>query len=110
MTDRQFRYYREDFGEIPVRVVHMDLVFDVFDDHTRVTSDLHLESRDQPLPEFALNAKNLEILSVTCPGHACSHRYDPEKACLRSGLMTRSPENTIHCPYRNHLPADKKYS
>ena len=49
MTDRMFRYYKEDFGKIPVRVIHMDLVFDVFDDHTKVTSDLHAESRDNPL-------------------------------------------------------------
>ncbi len=43
----------------------MDLVFDVFDDHTTVTSDLHAESRDNPLTEILLNAKNLEIISVS---------------------------------------------
>ena len=52
MTDRMFRYYKEDFGKIPIRVIHMDLVFDVFDDHTTVTSDLHAESRDSPLMEI----------------------------------------------------------
>jgi aminopeptidase N len=77
-----FRYYKEDFGAIPVRVVHMDLVFDVFDDHTRVISDLHAESRESPLPELVLNAKNLEIHSVTCSGHACSHTYDPAAGSL----------------------------
>jgi aminopeptidase N len=76
MTDRLFRYYKEDFKELPVRVVHMDLVFDVFDDHTKVVADLHAESRDRPLPGIVLNAKNLEIISVSCPGHACSHQYD----------------------------------
>jgi aminopeptidase N len=54
----------------------MDLVFDVFDDHTRVTSDLHIESRDRPLTELVLNAKDLGILAVGCPDHACSSRYD----------------------------------
>ena len=29
MTDRMFRYDKEDFGKIPIRVIHMDLVFDV---------------------------------------------------------------------------------
>ena len=82
MTDRLFRYYKEDFGKIPLRVVHMDLVFDVFDDHTRVHSDLHAESRENPLSEISLNAKNLEIIAVNCPGHACSHRYDAEKSRL----------------------------
>ena len=76
MTDRLFRYYKTDFGTIPVRVIHMDLIFDVFEDHTKVISDLHAESRDRPLPEIVLNAKNLEILSVSCPGHDCSHGYD----------------------------------
>ena len=27
MTDRMFRYDKEDFGKIPIRVIHMDLVF-----------------------------------------------------------------------------------
>jgi aminopeptidase N len=76
MGDRLFRYYKEDFGKIPVRVMHMALVFDVFDDHTKVTSDLLAESRESPLPELVLNAKNLEIISVTCMGHDCSHIYD----------------------------------
>jgi aminopeptidase N len=79
MSDRLFRYYKEDFGKIPVRVIHIDLVFDVFDDHTNVTSDLHVESRESPLPELVLNAKNLEIMSVSCPNHECSHTYNIAK-------------------------------
>jgi aminopeptidase N len=76
MTSRLFRYYKEDFRELPVRVIHMDLTFDVFDDHTNVSSGLQLESRDRPLAELALDAKNLEIIAVSCPGHECSHAYD----------------------------------
>jgi aminopeptidase N len=82
MTDRLFRYYKEDFGKIPVRVIHMDLIFDVFDDHTKVLSDLHAESRDSPLPGIVLDAKNLEIISVNCPGHECSFRYDTAESKL----------------------------
>jgi aminopeptidase N len=82
MTDRLFRYYKDDFKEIPVRVIHMDLIFDVFDDHTKVIADLHAEARDHPLPELVLNAKNLEILAVSTPGHACSHRYDAAESRL----------------------------
>ena len=82
MTDRLFRYYKDDFGKIPVRVIHMDLIFDVFDDHTKVTSDLHAESHGCLLFDLALNAKNLEILTVTCPGHDCSYEYDPQKSIL----------------------------
>jgi aminopeptidase N len=76
MTSRLFRYYKEDFGQVPVRVLHMDLTFDVYDDHTKVISDLHATSRDNPLPEIALDAKNLEIISVSCPEHECSYVYN----------------------------------
>ena len=82
MTDRLFRYYKKDFGKIPIRVIHMDLIFDVFSDHTKVTSDLHAESRDSPLLEIVLNAKNLDIITVSCPGHECSHVYDPAESKL----------------------------
>jgi aminopeptidase N len=99
MTDRLFRYYREDFGEIPVRVVHMDLVFDVFDDHTRVTSDLHLESRDLPLSRLDLNAKELEILAVTSHPFRSSYRYDPAKSLLAIRFFDPIPPRaplTVH--------------
>jgi aminopeptidase N len=82
MNDRLFRYYKEDFGKIPVKVIHMDLVFDVFDDHTKVTSDLLAESCDSPLTEIILNAKKLEIISVSCLGHECSIRYDAAESKL----------------------------
>ena len=82
MTDRLFRYYKEDFGKIPVRVIHMDLTFDVHDDHTKVSSALHVESLDSPLSEIVLNAKNLEIISVRCPGNPCIHQYDAEASVL----------------------------
>ena len=79
MTSRMFRYYRDDFGKVPFRVIHMDLIFDVFDNHTRVTSDLHAESRDSPLGEVVLNAKNLDIVAVPCNGRPCLHLFDTKK-------------------------------
>ncbi|HET6581327.1 MAG TPA: DUF3458 domain-containing protein, partial [Methanoregula sp.] len=94
MTERLFRYYLDDFGKIPVRVIHMDLVFDVFDDHTRVTSDLHAESRDLPLPELSLNAKNLEVLAVRCPGRDCSFDYDTRKNLLVIRFSEPVPPST----------------
>jgi aminopeptidase N len=60
----------------------MDLTFDVHDDHTKVYSALHVESLDSPLSEILLNAKNLEIISVRCPGNHCSHQYDAEASVL----------------------------
>ncbi len=82
MTDRLFRYYKDDFGKIPFRVIHMDLIFDVYDDHTIVTSDLQAESQNSPQSEVALNAKNLDIISVQCQGHDCSYDYDKGKSIL----------------------------
>lgn len=76
MANLLFRYYKTDFGKIPIRVVHMDITFDVYDDQTKVISDLRAESRDCPVAEIALNAKNLEIIAVTCPGHESSFMYD----------------------------------
>jgi aminopeptidase N len=106
-----FRYYRDDFGKIPVHVVHMDLIFDVFDDRTKVTSDLHAESREIPLQELVLNAKNLEIISVSCTDHECSYRYDVAESRLIIRLkdpvlpQTRFTihTETICCPTKNIL-------
>ena len=36
MAHLLFRYYKTDFGKIPIRVVHMDITFDVYDDQTKV--------------------------------------------------------------------------
>jgi len=94
MTDRLFTYYKDDFGKIPVNVIHMDLIFDVFDDHTKVTSDFHAESRDLLLSELSLNAKNLEILNVSCPGHDCSYDYDTGKSMLVIRFGTPVPPVT----------------
>jgi len=94
-----FRYLRKDFGTTPVRVIHMDLTFDVFDDHTNVTSDLHAESRDLPLSEIVLNAKNLEILAVHCEKHPCSYSYDAAESLLTIRFFHPVPpltEFTLH--------------
>ena len=89
-----FRFYREDFGELPVRVIHMDLIFDVFADHTRVTSDLHGESRDSPLAAVTLSAKNLEIITVKCPEFGCTHAYDEGRSSLTVTFGVAVPPGT----------------
>jgi aminopeptidase N len=94
MTDRLFKYYKDDFGKIPVRVIHMDLIFDVSDDHTKVTSDFHAESRDLLLSGLELNAKNLEIFTVSCPGHDCSWDYNTGKNILEIRFGTPVPPFT----------------
>ncbi|BBL69325.1 M1 family metallopeptidase [Methanoculleus chikugoensis] len=79
---RLFRYYPEDFGALPVRVVHMDLVFDVYDGHTRVVSALTAETLDAPLSSLSLNARDLDILRVESAGYAVTHTYDRDAATL----------------------------
>lgn len=79
---RLFRYYPEDFGALPVKVVHMDLVFDVYDGHTRVVSALTADTPDAPLASLALNARDLAILRVACAGYETAYRYDRGNAIL----------------------------
>ena len=38
-----FKYYPKDFGELTVKVLHMNLDFDMFDKHTDVTSHLKVK-------------------------------------------------------------------
>ncbi|WP_292518556.1 M1 family metallopeptidase [Methanoculleus sp.] len=80
--ERLFRYYPEDFGALPVRVAHMDLMFDVYDGHTRVVSALTAETLESPLASLALNARDLDILTVACTEYAVAHTYDRNAAIL----------------------------
>ena len=45
--DKLFKYTPADFGILPVKVLHMDLHFAVFDDHTDVKSALKVKSLKQ---------------------------------------------------------------
>ena len=73
---RLFRYYPEDFGALPVQVAHMDLVFDVYDGHTRVVSALTARTRETPLASLALNARDLEHARRLIAGTARSMGLD----------------------------------
>ncbi|NYT17383.1 MAG: DUF3458 domain-containing protein, partial [Methanomicrobiales archaeon] len=79
---RLFRYYPGDFGELTVKVIHMDLVFDVHDQHTRTTALLTAEVLGTPIQTLALNANDLEILSVSCDAAAVTTDYHKDKNLL----------------------------
>lgn len=79
---RRFKYYPEDFGALPVKVLHMDLDFDVYEDHTVVDSTLIVKTLED-LKHLDLNAKNLEILAVESEPVACSYEYLKDKDILR---------------------------
>ncbi|MGA2935343.1 MAG: M1 family metallopeptidase [Methanomicrobiales archaeon] len=92
--DRIFRYYPQDFGEIPVKVVHMDLTFDVYDDHTRVTSLLTVKTLDSSLQILALNAKDLEIISITSEGRRVTADNRRAEAKILLTFQPRIPPGT----------------
>jgi aminopeptidase N len=61
--ERAFKYYPEDFGDLAVKVLHMDLDFDVYEDKTVVKSGLWVRAL-KDIDSLSLNAKELEILGV----------------------------------------------
>ena len=63
-SEREFKYYPDDFGKLPVHVEHFNLFFDVFDDHSVVSSDMTMTVTADSLHTFALDAKNLEVLEI----------------------------------------------
>src|SRR3989344_1973576 len=81
---REFKYYPEDFGKLPVKAVHMDLVFDMHDDHTRVSNDFRMKAL-QDITELRLDAKNLEA-------HGCYLYTDLEKKAKKPLKFTYEKE------------------
>lgn len=86
---RLFRYYPSDFGALTVKVIHMDLVFDMHDRDTRASSRLTAEVLDSPVKDLELNARDLEIISVSCDRAAVSFGYDHNRNIL---TLTFDPE------------------
>lgn len=79
---RLYKYCPEDFGELTVDVMHMDLVFDVYDDRTNVKSVLRVRTKDKPIEKLDLNCKDLEIRALSCIQCEASYRYHKEKGIL----------------------------
>lgn len=73
---RLFKYYPEDFKDLPVKVIHMDLIFDVYDTYTNVKSKLKIKSLNSPLSKIELNAKNLEIISIFVENYETEYEYN----------------------------------
>ena len=85
-----FKYYPSDFGELPVTVIHFDLLFDIFDDRTTVTAQLKVKTK-KPLHELQLDAKNLEIHNVSSSWSDCTFVYEKEKDKLFIKFKKRIP-------------------
>ncbi|MGM0770654.1 MAG: hypothetical protein ACQESU_03500 [Halobacteriota archaeon] len=80
--ERIYKYYPVDFGELNVRVIHMDLLFDVYDDHTYVTSDLNVRTLEDPIGSLDLNCRDLDIKKVSCEDYDVSYNYRKDEHIL----------------------------
>ncbi|MBW1981736.1 MAG: DUF3458 domain-containing protein [Deltaproteobacteria bacterium] len=63
MTERRFKYQREDFGELPVRLHHLTIKLDFREDYVEASNCLDMTARID-LEEIALDANSLEIIKV----------------------------------------------
>ncbi|HVP93719.1 MAG TPA: M1 family metallopeptidase [Methanoregulaceae archaeon] len=91
---RLFRYYPSDFRLPPVSVIHMTIDFDIYDDYTNARSRLTVMTRDKSLSSLELNAKNLEIISVTADHGPVTHLYDHDSAMLTIAFPSPVPPET----------------
>jgi aminopeptidase N len=90
---REFKYYPEDFARLPVRVIHHDLLFDVYDDHTRVDACLNMKALS-PLRHLALDANGLEVLDVSCDAAAVASELKKDENKLLLHFGTEIPAGT----------------
>ncbi|MDD4621115.1 MAG: M1 family metallopeptidase [Methanosarcina sp.] len=94
MKNRLYKYYPEDFGELTVDVLHMNLVFDVYDDRTNVKSILRVRTKDAPIEKLELNCRDLEIRAVSCIRCEVSYRYRKDDAILEIYFREEIPPHT----------------
>jgi aminopeptidase N len=91
---RLCKYYPEDFGELTVDVLHMDLVFDVYDERTNVKSVLRVRTKDKPIEKLELNCRDLEIRAVSCIQCEMSYRYRKDDGILEIIFGEEIPPET----------------
>ena len=63
MSQREFKYHREDFGDLAAAIEHLDIYLSFFPDRVEAENTLHLTAR-RDLTELDLDARDLEIVSV----------------------------------------------
>ncbi|MBP1929918.1 aminopeptidase N [Methanolinea mesophila] len=92
--ERIYKYYPGDFGELTVKVLHMDLVFNIHDDFTRVGSRMKIRVLDRPIASLDLNARGLEIEEVAASSGEVTYNYDRDSAILRLKFARPLPPGT----------------
>ena len=63
MSERKYRYRREDFGELPVRLDHMTIRINFFEDRVDAANCLEMTAR-RDLSEVMLDARELLVHQV----------------------------------------------
>ncbi|HYA40136.1 MAG TPA: DUF3458 domain-containing protein [Syntrophobacteraceae bacterium] len=79
MPDEKYRYLREDFGELPIQLEHLDIYLNFLNDRVEALNCLRITAVHE-VAEISLDARDLEIVSVEwCSGPdaaGVSLRYD----------------------------------
>ncbi|HYA31604.1 MAG TPA: M1 family metallopeptidase, partial [Thermodesulfovibrionales bacterium] len=94
MTGRQYKYRREDFGELPVTLDHLTIYLNFSGDYVEAANCLGMTARGD-LDQIKLDANGLEILNVErCAGPAdkgspLEYEYVREKNTLIVNLPCR---------------------
>lgn len=63
MSQREFKYYRDDFGDLAAGIDHLDIYLNFFPDRVEASNTLHLTAR-RDLTHLDLDARDLKIVSV----------------------------------------------
>lgn len=94
MAERRFKYTREDFGELPVKLIHLTIYLNFLGDAVEAKNCLEMVSV-KGLDSIELDARDLEIISIewcagpAAPGSPLSHEYSREKNKLNVKLPRR---------------------
>ena len=84
--ERKYKYYPEDFPELQVENIHYDLVFDMSDEHTDVSSKISFKTTEK-ISEIALDAKKMEITEVVDVG-ICFFEFGKPDTLLAEKCVT----------------------
>ncbi len=96
MKQQSFKYVREDFPPLPVRLHHMRLYINFLDDFVEVTNVLDVEA-EKDIDSIELDARDLEIIDIRWENgaladsaSAINFRYDRDR-----NKLTLIPESSI---------------
>ncbi|KYC45489.1 MAG: Leucyl aminopeptidase [Candidatus Methanofastidiosum methylothiophilum] len=72
----------------------MDLIFDIYDKYTNVKSKLKVKSLNSSLSKVELNAKNLEIISISVEKHETEYQYKKDDNIIVINFNKSIPPET----------------